>query len=336
MTDQEDEEGNVIPGPNGGATAVNEKNCGLGCILHFHSDQALFYLTELKLGCDDHAKLFTENFAPSHSSSLCPKSSSLKFLRFLHLGSGSKEPTMRSFSTIIRDCKSFESFKTVVLNEGALECLEQIPTPLTCRLSLANGMFSNSLKSSAVLKLASLLPRFNNLIKFSFDLHKCCAEAENKLVCCITHKTLQKLHLWNLRMTPAIAAALGRSLPEMSSLKTLKLEGAGSTLQVEDMKALFGGFNKTFPSLEVFAFSHFRVRGCLAPLTERFHFFPSLRAVDLDYTNLDERDLRGLVCSLKSIPNMESLWLDGNPLVDKNRVESIVKEALPQVDLDYW
>lgn len=75
---------------------------------------------------------------------------------------------------------------------------------------------------------------------------------------------------------------------------------------------------------------------CFAPLTERFHFFPSLRTVDLSCTNLDEGDLRGLVCSLKSIPNMRILSLEGNLLGDKNRVESIVKQALPQVDLDYW
>ena len=225
----------------------------------------------------------------------------------------------------------------VVSNEGALECLEQIPNPLTCRLSLKNHVFSNSLKSSGVLKLASLLPRFNNLIEFSFTFQNGCAEAENKLVCCITHKTLQKLALWDLRMTPAIAAALGRSLPEMSSLKELWLIGSTwNTVEVEDMKALFGGFNKVFPALKTFRFAGFSFRGGFAQLTERFHFFPSLRKVDLSCSNLDERDLRGLVCSLKSIPNLRSLWLGGNPLGDKNRVESIVKQALPQVDLYYW
>ncbi|PFX26477.1 hypothetical protein AWC38_SpisGene8872 [Stylophora pistillata] len=293
--------------------------CGFGCILHFHSGQSLFYFSELELWCDDHAKLFTENFAPSHSASLCPKSSSLKFFRFLDFASGIKEPTMRSFSTIIRDCKSFESFTMADLNESALECLEQIPNPLKCRLRLGGHVFCNSLTSSEVLKLASLLPRFNNLIKFDLSFYDWCAETENKLVCSITHKTLQELRLWNLRMTPAIAAALGRSLPEMLSLKKLWLKGRkGSTVQVEDMKALFGGFNKTFPPLEEFMFSFCGFRGFFVQLTECSRYSPSLREVDLSGSNLNQRDLHGLVCILKSIPNLGIPCLKGNPLGDKN------------------
>ena len=164
----------------------------------------------------------------------------------------------------------------------------------------------------------------------------CCVEAENKLVSSITHKTLEELRLLDFRLTPATAATLGQSLPEMSSLKEFCLEGRkGSTVQVEDMKALFGGFNKTFPSLERLVFSFFSLRGCLASLTERFPFFPSLCFVDLSHSNMDERDLRGLVCSLKSISNLRYLLLDHNPLGDKNKVESIVKQALPQVLLRY-
>ena len=96
---------------------------------------------------------------------------------------------MRCFSTIIRDCKNFERIGMRVLNESAFECLEQIPNPLTCRLKLE---ITFRLKSSETLKLDGLLPRFNNgLIIFSLELDNfCCAEAENKLVSRITHKTL--------------------------------------------------------------------------------------------------------------------------------------------------
>ena len=107
-------------------------------------------------------------------------------------------------------------------------------------------------------------------------------------------------------------------------------------VQVEDIQALFGGFNKTFPALEELMFSSFSLRGCLAPLTERFHFFPSLcSSVAFSDSNLDERDLRGLVDSLKSIPNLRNLLLDGNPLGDEDKVKFIVKQVLPQVDLYY-
>ena len=106
---------------------------------------------------------------------------------------------------------------------------------------------------------------------------------------------------------------LGRSLPEMSSLATLVLTGTdGRILQVEEFEALLGGLNKIFPALKCFQFSNFRLRGCLAPLTECFRFFPSLRVVVLKNLNLDERDLPGLLETLKSIRDLRDLLLYPN------------------------
>ena len=336
-------------------------SCDFNCILHFHNGQTQFYITELELHCYDHARLFTEtdlNSTPSQSTSLCSEESCLKFLRSLVVGSDVNEQTARCLCTIIRNCKNLESIKFYQLTKSACELLEQIPNPRTCRLKL--GTFSSfveeipnpracrlklgalvanacSVTSAEAVKLAGLLPRFNNLIQLTLDLDDCCAEAVNKLVSSITHKTLERLELWSIRLTPAAAAALGRSLPEMSSLRKLLLTGAdGSILQVEELEALLGGFNKTFPALEWFQFSNFRARGGLGPLAERFHFFPSLISVRLWNLNLDERDLPGLLESLKSIPNLRELSLYDNPLDDKDRVESIVKQALPRVRLTYW
>lgn len=87
----------------------------------------------------------------------------------------------------------------------------------------------------------------------------------------------KEFHLDGINLTPAVVAALGRSLPEMSSLQTLRLTGDGSTLQAKEMEALFGGFNKTLP-LRKLIFIGFSVTGCLAPVTKRFRFFPNLVA----------------------------------------------------------
>lgn len=173
--------------------------------------------------CDDHTRLFTENFTLSHSTNLCSEPSSLKFLRSLNISIHVNEQIVRCFSTIIKDCKNFERIGMRVLNESAFECLEQIPNPLTCRMNLE---ITFRLKSSETLKLDGLLPRFNNgLIIFSLELDNfCCAEAENKLVSLITHKTLVQLDLWNMRLTPATAAAVGRLLPEMSLVKWEEVE----------------------------------------------------------------------------------------------------------------
>ena len=95
---------------------------------------------------------------------------------------------------------------------------------------------------------------------------------------------------------------------------------------------VFSGFNKTFSALGGFEFSFFSRRGCLAPLTECLRFFPSLWFVDLRLLNLDERDLRVLLDSLRFIPNLMTQKLRGNPLGEEDGVKSIVKQALPQVD----
>ena len=102
---------------------------------------------------------------------------------------------------------------------------------------------------------------------------------------------------------------------------------------MEEIEALFSGFNKTFSALVGFKFSFFSRRGFLTSLTECLRFFPSLWFVDLRLLNLDERDLRGLLDSLRFIPNLMTQKLRGNPLGEEDGVKSIVKKALPQVDV---
>ena len=115
-------------------------------------------------------------------------------------------------------------------------------------------------------------------------------------------------------LTPAAAVALGRSLPEMSSLQVLYLtQMNGSSLQAEEMEALFGGFNKIMPLFHL-TLSCFSVRGCLAPVFRSLRFFPSLTELNLERLNMDEHDLKGLLESLQFIPNLQLLNLSGNPL----------------------
>ncbi|KAJ7372112.1 DNA repair and recombination protein rad54b [Desmophyllum pertusum] len=156
--------------------------------------------------------------------------------------------------------------------------------------------------------------------------HAHCCTAEVNTAASFTHKTLRSLVLSGISLTPAAAAALGRSLPEMSSLEELELTGAnGSIVQAEEMEALFGGFNKTLP-LEYLTFKGFSVRGCLAPLTKSLRYFPNLSWLDLYNLDMDERSLRGLLESFQFIPNLETLYLSYNPL--GHAVTSIVPHVI--------
>ena len=117
----------------------------------------------------------------------------------------------------------------------------------------------------------------------------------------------EKLDLNGINLTPVTAAALGRSLPAMSSLQVLQLTGTyRSILQAEDMQALFGGFNKSFPLCEL-TVSGFSVRGCISPLIKSFQFFSSLKELRLKHLAVDEHDQCGLLKSFGFIRNLTKL-----------------------------
>ena len=323
---------------------VECETCCFNCIFRFHNGKAQFYITDLELWCDDHARLFTETIAistPSRSTNLCSKQSCLKLLRYLRCFEIVAQ-TFKDLGALFRNCKHLKTIQFLRCGDAVCELLDHIPNSSTCSLkigssvTLPNFSFSRDpphlLTSVGAEKLAGVLPRFNvTVLRLELD---CCAAAVNKLVCSITHTTLQKLTLRQISLTPAAAAALGRSLPKMSTLEELNLSGVnGSILQAEEMEALFGGINETFSALKLLHLENFNARGSLAPLTKRVHFFPNLTWLGLPSLNMDERDLHGLLKSLRSIPNLPTLILFGNPLGSWNRVQSMVQQALPQVHL---
>ena len=300
------------------------RDCGFDCVLRLHDGKAQFYIIKLNLCCDDHARLFTETITiPSCSANLCSVQSCLKFLRFLHCFEVKNSQNVKDLGAVIRNCKHLKTIELDRCGDGVCELLDQVPNPSTCSLSLCGEDCVDlifdlapgccTLRLVEAEKLAGVLPRFNITIL--------CLESDDCYDAAVKRRTL---------------AAIGQSLPEMSSLKELALTGLNEDiLQAEEMEALFGGINKTMPSLQELTLLHFNARGSLASLTKGFQFFPNLLLVRLELLKMDEHDLRGLLESLTSCPNLESLQLIGNPLGSWDRVEFIVKQALPQVDLCY-
>ena len=278
---------------------VRCNNCCFNCFLRFHNGKALFYITDLELWCDDHVRLFTETIAisaPCRSTNLRSKQSCLKFLRYLDCFNIVMAQAFKDLGAVFKNCKHLKTIEFKRCGDGMCELLDHIPNSSTCSLNIDCVRSPNisrspdlvySLTSIGAEKLAGVLPRFN-VTTLLLTLHYCCAAAVNKLVCSITHKTLRELTLKCVSLTPAVAAALGRSLPEMSSLIMLELTGVNrSILQVEEMEALFGGINKTFSSLKRLFLEDFYARGSLAPLTKRVHLFPNLTWLELTSLNMD-------------------------------------------------
>ena len=302
--------------------------CDFTCILHYHNGLAFFYITRLHLVCNNHADLFDVTkltSTPSHSTSSSSERFCLKYLSFLWINTDVNERTMKCLVTIFRDCKNLKNIVFPSVPKRTFELLQYVPNPRTCRVQLGSLLFSRtgrpSLTSADVTKLAGLLPQFKNLVSLKLNFNDCCAEAVNKLFSSITHKTLEELGLHGIILTPVTAAALGRSISEMSSLRELSISGPKrGFLETNEIEASPTGFDRTSLVSQLFTFN---TGGC--------RFLPSLHTLRLEHLNLNERGLRELLDNWKFFSELRYFSLNGNPLGDEHRVHSMVKKALPRV-----
>ena len=312
--------------------AIRCTSCYFTCILHYHNGQVFFYITRLFLHCNDHADLFDVTnltSTPSHSTSSSSEGFCLKYLSFLHIYTDVNERTMKCLVTIFRDCKNLKNIVFQSVTKRTCELLQYVPNPRTCRVHLGYSLLfpsgKPSLMSADVTKLAGFLPQFNNLVSLNLTLNNCCAEAAKKLVFSITHKTLEELELHGIILTPVTAAALGRSISEMSSLRGLSISGPErGFLETNEIEASPTGFDRTSLVSQLFTFN---TGGC--------RFLPSLRSLKLLHLNLNKRGLRELLDNLKFFSELRHFSLHGNPLGDKHTVQSMVKKALPWVRVFY-
>ena len=217
------------------------RGCDFSPILCFRNGQVFFYITQLELRCEKHARLFTDSVVPlqavhSTSGQLC-----VKFLKTLKCY-GTRF-SMESLGAVIKHCNHLErivcdfadfldlfSYDPYDVKFDSDDCdahdsvchlLEQVPNPGMCSLSIEFW----ALTSTGAVKLASLLPRFENVILLKLSLVKCSTDAVTRLVAAIKHKTLKKLSLiiGEINLTSAVVEALCQSLPELLALETLAI-----------------------------------------------------------------------------------------------------------------
>ena len=140
------------------------------------------------------------------------------------------------------------------------------------------------------------------------------AEVVLSLIEVIKNWIITELTLSNIALTSAVTEALAQSLPELSSLQTLRISGSdGCSLQNKELEALFGRFNRP-SSLTELSITLFSARGSLGSIANNLRFFPSLRVLSLADLDMGEADLSDLLKNLKFTPDLRSLSLMGNPL----------------------
>ena len=274
---------------------ISSCRCQFSAVLCLRNGQVYFYIKHLEMTCDLHARLITDNVASSHPAHSSLRQQFLNYLKTLNCS----EP----------DDKALCPF------------LEQVPNPSRCTLSIKRC----NVTSEGAVKLAYLLPMFENVTHLDLSLAFCSAESVTRLVAAIKHKTLKKLELSKIMLTSAVAEALGQSLPEFSALDSLKISGSdGCSLQDKEMEALFGRFNRPSPLVSL-KIDHFSLRGSRSVFAKNLHFFPRLKYLDLSIS-MDEAVLLGLLENMKWLPELEHLILKGIAL--RHSIRSLVPQIL--------
>ena len=290
-----------------------DESCGFTALLSYNSGKVRFFIRDLQLLCSNHAKVFIEAdgiTTVTDFSTLRSGLFSLKFLTSLQVYEdfldtcNAEEPL-----ALIRNCgKSLNSIE-ICNKKPAFELmvrlLKEIPT-LTEKCSWQIGelheyplakeefgpCFSCVLTPKGAEQLTSLLPHFRNTITLCLDVGHLSSSAAAKLVESITHEQLQFLVLDELSMTPHLAAALGRSLPTLTSLRLLKLTGATtqSSEEVVDVKLSF-----SLDKLEELSLGFFSMRKNFTTFLESLQFSPNLSELELRELNLDGNDVYSLL-----------------------------------------
>lgn len=318
-----------------------DDSCGFTAILCYNSGKVRFFIRDLQLFCYNHAEVFIEAdgiTTVTDFSTLRSGLFSLKFLTRLQVyddfldNCNAEEPL-----AIIRNCgKSLNSIELSNIKPAfhwMVRLLQEIPT-LTEKCSwkigrlgadmVVLGFFtffcSCVLTPKGAKQLTSLLPHFRNTITLCLHLEHCSSSAAAELVESITHEQLQHLVLDELTMTPHLAAALGRSLPTLTSLRLLKLKGATkqSSEEVVDVKLSF-----SLDKLEELRLGCFNMTKNFTTFIESLQFSPNLSLLQLQDLNLNGHDVCSLLESVsRHNPSLTTLGVLGNPLGDS--VTSII------------
>ena len=219
--------------------------CGFSSVLCFFNGQVCFYITDLELFCEDHARLITDHVVPSHSLHLSSGHLSLKFLKVLECyGIGF---SMESLGAVVKHCNHLDLIEVSDSNDSLSHFLQHVPNYRSCSLSIRFCCLS----SKGTVELSYLLPRFDNIIHLDLRLTECSDEAVTKLVAAIKHETLENLTLSETNITSAVAEALSQSLPELSALRTLKISSSTEWSDEVVTKLVAAIKHKTLKELEL-------------------------------------------------------------------------------------
>ena len=285
---------------------------------------------------------------------LLPELSSLQALRLDSLTECSNKAVTKLVASMKHKNLDELYLHGINLTSAVAEALGQLLPELSALRKLCLGSLTEC-SDEAVTKLVASIKHMNldQLFLHRINLTSVVAEALDQLLrepsslqelrlcdsdgCTLwlnfKNRTIEKLKLTKISLTSAVAGAPGQLLPELSSLQTLTISGSdGCSLQHKELEALFGRFNRP-SSLTELSITRFSARGSLGSIANNLCFFPSLRELELQDLDMGEADLFDLLENLKFTPDLECLYLIGNPL--GHAVRSMIPYLLEQQGLEY-
>ena len=286
--------------------------CDFSSVLCFRNGQVFFYITKLKLQCESHARLFTDNVVPLHTVRSTSEWLCVKFLKTLSCKS--TPLSMKSLGAVIKhcshlerivckfDCYYFDSDDSHT-HDSVCYFLEQVPNPSVCSLSIKFC----TLSSTGAVKLASLLPRFENVTLLRLSLVKCSTVAVARLVAAIKHKALKELSLGigEINLASAVVEALCQSLPELLALETLRIDTLdGCSLVLRSPVDLDDSWS--VPGLKISGLTDFSAEA-IARLIDVFDHNNIYRELKLEEINLTPAVAELLVQLLPKLSALQTL-----------------------------
>ena len=199
-------------------------SCTFSAVVGIRNGQVYFCIKHLEMTCDLHARLITDTVASFHAAHSSLRQPCLKFLKTLNCvkaDDSMKFPLIDPYKDPLFPLFYDQRIKRSFSDNALYPFLKQVPNPCRCTLSIKHF----DLTSKGAVKLASLLPMFENISDLDLSLAVCSAKSVTKLVAAIKHKTLLDLKLSEIHLTSAVVDALGQSLPELSTLRSLRISG---------------------------------------------------------------------------------------------------------------
>ena len=311
-------------------------DCNFRAILTYHCGRVHFYIRDLRLLCCNHATVFFES---GQVTKVSDSSSLFNFLTRVRLSDDFMDNCIaEKYWEIVRNYgKRLNKIEIRTESNWLVRILQEIPRPAEkCSLKIGSLRSQQTFESLALTftsrleqltsegaeQLALLLPQFKSEISLFLNMGSCSSLAAETLVQSITHEQLQDLVFEELTMTPALAAALGQSLPKLTSLRMLKLGCVRNSIrQVVDAKLLFG-LSKLAHLAELYL-SCFNMQENFITFIQSLQSSPNLMRLELLKLNLNGNDVCSLLESVSHHnPRLQGLGLQGNPLGDS--VTSII------------